>query len=1259
MAEVDNRSQLLSRRATLLAALGRAEVFAVEYDALRDESQVPLRLEYLNGIWNNLETVQAELEDNETNEDGKLPTISLPEFDGDYMQWLAFHDTFLALIHSNSEVPDIQKFHYLRAAVKGEAAQLIESIGISSANYSLAWQTLESRYSNDYLLKKRHLQALLDISRMKKESAAALHGLVDEFERHTKILRQLGEPTDAWSTILEHLLCTRLHDDSLKAWEDHASTVDNPDYTCLIDFLQRRTRVLESISVNHQTADSHSATGQPAHSSKRTFHSQLRLSSCASTASSPVTHSGEKCVLCSQSHLLMRCQRFNRLSPSERQQFVKSKRLCHNCMKGDHIARNCPSNFNCRKCSRRHHTLLHSEQPDGSSRFNNEGTYTVPATTASTSSQPTGSSAAQPSAQSTVAATESIPQTEVSATVQQYRENVFLLTVIVKVIDAYGEEHLARASQQRIATEPHHRSKGDFSCSVDFLVMDKVTVNLPSQTISTKEWHIPKDLFLADPSFNESQPIDMVLGAKHFYSFFPSAARLQLGRNLPLLVDSVFGWIVAGSTNQNSPIQVTSPTSMVVSMISLEDSLERFWKTEELTTKDNYSVEERHCESLFQSTVSRDPTGRYIVRYPRKPDFNVMLGESKSTAQRRFGLLERRLERDPNLKDEYHLFMREYLSLGYMRLVEADDEHHSQAYYLPHHPVIKEASTTTKVRVVFDGSAKTSTGFSLNEALCVGPVVQDDLLTIILRFRTFPIALVGDIAKMYRQVLVHSNDSYLQRILWRFSDQSPVQTYELLTVTYGLGPSAYLATRTLQQLAEDEGRTFTAAGPALKKGFYVDDFIGGAQTVEEAIQLRIELGELLEKGGFALRKWTSNRLEVLQGLTDDQIGMQSALHFCPNETIKALGISWEPETDFLRFDSQIRHSDEHPTKRTILSDIARLVDPLGLIAPVVVRAKILMQELWLLSCGWDDPVPEPIKSKWESYHRELAKISEHRVDRYALLPGSSIQLHIFADASQSAYGACTYARCEDGRRRVRIQLLASKSRVAPLKRISIARLELCAAVLAAHLHTHIKKAIDVTVAASYFWSDSAVTLQWLRSPPNVWPTFVANRVSEIQQYTHGCQWKHVPGGENPADLVSRGMSVEDFLKSYLWTNGPSWLTRSLQNSANSIPPGVPQEELEIKTTVVVAQVTPTVHPWFLQWSSYNRLLRIIGYCIKFVTNTRAKVRTQPPPTPIDRSLTVDELTKSKTLLIRLAQHDDAEIKQLEEGNSVSKRSPFT
>nr|XP_029734288.1 uncharacterized protein LOC115269607 [Aedes albopictus] len=273
-----------------------------------------------------------------------------------------------------------------------------------------------------------------------------------------------------------------------------------------------------------------------------------------------------------------------------------------------------------------------------------------------------------------------------------------------------------------------------------------------------------------------------------------------------------------------------------------------------------------------------------------------------------------------------------------------------------------------------------------------------------------------------------------------------------------------------------------------------------------------------------------------------------------------------------------------------------------------------MQELWLLSGDWDDPVPEPVRSKWEKYHQELADISEHRVDRYALLPGSVIQLHTFADASQSAYGACTYARCEDNQGRVRIQLLASKSRVAPLKRITIARLELCAAVVAAHLHDRIKKAIDVNVSASFFWSDSAVTLQWLRSPPNTWPTFVAYRVSEVQQYTHGCQWKHVPGVENPADLVSRGMTVREFIVSELWHHGSNWLARPHEDWPALIPPGVPAEQL----------------------------------------------RTQPSGnvTPVPGNLTVAEIANAKTILIRLAQEDGyaAEIKELKKKETVSKQS---
>nr|XP_040219997.2 uncharacterized protein LOC120948080 [Anopheles coluzzii] len=450
------------------------------------------------------------------------------------------------------------------------------------------------------------------------------------------------------------------------------------------------------------------------------------------------------------------------------------------------------------------------------------------------------------------------------------------------------------------------------------------------------------------------------------------------------MLNSVFGWVMIGPTSPQNPASPTDCTaaSTIVCMASLEESLERFWKLEELSVNDSYSPDERRCETLYKETTQRDESGRYIVRLPKQTDFTEKLGLSKTTALRLFELLERRLERNPQLKEDYHAFMKEYLELGHMSLMNKDsgDE---RAYYLPYHPVFKASSTTTKVRVAFDGSAKTSTGYSLNDILCVGPIVQDELLDIVLRFRTYQIALVGDIAKMYRQIL---------------------------------------------------------------------------------------------NGRFELRKWTSNNLSVLSGLSTEYIGTHSSLHFIPNETVKALGISWKPESDELCFESNTEADEATSTKRSILSSIAKMYDPLGLIAPVIVRAKMLIQELWLLKSGWDEPVPNHI---------------------YA-----TVEFHTFTDASEAAYGACVYARCENAAGEVRISLLASKSRVAPLKRVTLPRLELSAAVLGAHLHHRVKEAMQIVCAESVFWSDSTVTLKWIASPPNSWKTFVANRVAEVQHYSH-------------------------------------------------------------------------------------------------------------------------------------------------------------
>ncbi|XP_055543216.1 uncharacterized protein LOC129728785 [Wyeomyia smithii] len=779
MADERTKQQLINRRTTLVASLGRAEQFVENYAAERDAGQVQLRLENLDTVWMGLEDVQTQLEDLEDTNEGmvlnlqfrshyetrffqikaalqshvskanpstgafpqsaysglsaiKLPVISLPEFDGDYNQWLAFHDTFVALIHDNTEVPEIQKFHYLRAAVKGEAAQLIESIGISAANYCIAWQTLVSRYANDYLLKKRHVQALLDCPRMKTESATALHAVVDDFVRHTKTLRQLGEPIDAWSTMLEHLLCQRLDDGTLKAWEVFATTADNPDFNCLIDFLQRRVRVLESMTVNHQALLL--SSNQPSNNQPPAF----RRSSFNRIATHAVTETNQyKCHSCDQHHLLFQCQHFGTMSLSDRLNLVNDLHLCHNCFRQNHIARNCQSKFSCRHCKRRHHSLLHpgyhpttDEQitttsramaiPTQNEQHSTDSVLHQPATTSHATAYPSCALSSKPSSDA----------------------NVLLSTVVVLVLDSNGQAHHARAlldngSQSNIISERlcqmlrlkrrkinipisgvgqsscsvRHAVKAniksrmnDFAIDLECLVMPRITIDLPATILPRDNCHVPQHLFLADPTFDKTGAIDLLLGAEHFFTFINSGNKIEcLGK--PTLIESVFGWIVTGRQQVGL---VSHPLLCHLAINdSLSEALEQFWRIEEIEGKRLHSPEQQQCESHYTKNVSRTSEGRYVVRLPRQSNFDHMIGESKTTALRRFRYLEKRLSRDPDMKIQYHLFMSEYLTLGHMRQVSTKECEPEHVYYLPHHAVLKESSTTTKLRVVFDGSART------------------------------------------------------------------------------------------------------------------------------------------------------------------------------------------------------------------------------------------------------------------------------------------------------------------------------------------------------------------------------------------------------------------------------------------------------------------------------------------------------------------------------------------------------------------------
>ena len=273
-----------------------------------------------------------------------------------------------------------------------------------------------------------------------------------------------------------------------------------------------------------------------------------------------------------------------------------------------------------------------------------------------------------------------------------------------------------------------------------------------------------------------------------------------------------------------------------------------------------------------------------------------------------------------------------YLDLGHAELIPASELTPSISYYLPMHSVTKQSSTSTKLRVVFDGSAASTSGISLNQSLMIGPTLHPTLGAILIKFRTYPISLTADISKMYREVGLSDLDKDLHRFLWRPTPQQPIKDYRMTRVTFGVSASPYLAVRTLQQAAEDHRGGHPIASHHIKHSFYVDDLLAGANTEEEAMELYSNLRSILSRAGFNLCKWRSNSAPVLDSIPPD---LQETLpvkeltdSHSPSHP-KALGLEWNSRLDLMAPAIQ-PPADYRITKRGVVSDVSKTFDILGL-----------------------------------------------------------------------------------------------------------------------------------------------------------------------------------------------------------------------------------------------------------------------------------------------------------------------------------------
>lgn len=1178
----------------------------------------------------------------------RLPKLNLPSFSGKYDEWFPFFDSFNSIIHSNLSINKVQKLQYLKSCLTGDASNIISSLEISDLNYEVAWNLLKERYDNKRVIVQTHIKAIMELPTMTKENSSGLRRISDGATRHIQALRALKRPTQHWDDLIVHILSSKLDLLTLREWQSTLVGSEPPTFKQFEDFINNHCQMLEA------TSKSGEASSKEAN--KRSQAAERRQASCVATVK-------QKCNYCSGEHAIYYCKDFLDLSIPQRVTATRNRKLCVNCLRSPaHAVSKCTSR-GCKVCKVKHNTLLH--QTDSS-------------TTAISEPEPSKNSSTPTS----------LIATSMHTASNGYEKYTMLSTAVVKVLDCNGSpiscrvlldcgsqaNFISRECVDALGLKPRplnisisgisntatratqvvkiqlQSRLNSYTAVVDCIISEQITDKLPAFTMPRGTYNIPRNLNLADPQFNISSRIDILIGAEIFWELL-CVGQIRSSQEHPTLQKTRLGWILAGQlshgTSSEKKIRSFHAT---ISNEQLQEQLSRFWQIEEVGEFTEYNKEENYCENHFLDNVSQTSQGRYVVKLPFKEPLPATLGNSRNIALRRLKSVERRLSRDQMLKTQYTQFMQEYLRLGHMKRVDVPPTENTISCYLPHHCVFKNPKQPSKIRVVFDASCKSDSGTSLNDILRIGPVIQQDLMAIVMRFRTYSWVLVADIIKMYRQVLVHSSQTPLQRILWRDDPTSDVQTYELATVTYGTSSASFLVTRCLKHLAEQHSAEYPLGATRVSRDFYVDDFLTGADTIQEAAAIRDQAIQLLKKGQFELSKWASNCPQLLDSIIDKHNG---PINIDDGVGTHILGIQWNQISDTFHFPYEPGEGHTTTSKRTILSDISKLFDPLGLLGPTIVIAKLILQDLWRSSVQWDESVTQTIHSRWSTFKSQLVELNQLSIQR-CVKPGASrqqIQIHGFCDASQNAYGACVYIRTETSPNEYLVALLCSKSRVAPMKATSLPRLELSAALLLAQLIGKIKTSIDCLDVPIFLWSDSAIVLNWISSSSRKWSVFVANRIGEIQRLTQLEDWRHVPSAQNPADILSRGLNPRDLINAAMWWSGPSFLQTDDSHWPDNNRPDLESDAPEMrKTCAAVTTFDCSIIDSLLdRRSNLDKVCRILAYGLRFL-----RVHARPPSTFVEH----EETNKALFLMAKLVQQQSfpEEYKELISGKPITPSS---
>ena len=1097
----------------------------------------------------------------------KLPKLVITKFNGSFKDWPRFWGQFTEGIDKSS-VAAITKFTYLLELLTPKAKTCVESLPFSVEGYNRAKAILKDKYGKESEIVKSYVKEILELPSISNSNPRRISEFSETLTycvRALQTLNKLDQVNGNVSMTLDKLSCIRgdlvRTDPEWEAW----------DFDKLAEALRqwvKRNPVTES----EPRKDDYR---------KKLFHANR----------------GEQkllgCIYCGDvNHKAVSCTKV--VTQSERKQILAKKGLCFNCATKFHRASECASKTSCKHCNKRHHSSICEQYKHERDDAKNENEQQA--------------SGAKKVMTDGVSAEGIFPVVIVkvngvmtralidSGAGSSYASGKLINALNIKPSEIKTQriDMLMTSQTKRIEVFDVEISSLDDSCKIN-VKMNKVeksellTTRNPNYDRLVRQYKHLNSVKMDECDTKSELPVHVVLGNGEYARIKTRNKPLVGSDGEPVAELTKFGWMIM------SPGVEWDQNMMLMTTTSQSD-FERLCRLDVLGLEDTSEKDPNAVYDDFKDDLTRDKEGWYETSLPWKPH-HPDLPTNERGSERRLVNLVKRLERK-GIYNEYDQIIQGQLEKG---IVEpAPGVAKGKEFYIPHKPVVKQSAETTKLRVVYDASAKeSSTDPSLNECLNPGPSLQNHLWDILVRARFLPIVLTADLEKAFLQVRIRKAQRDSLRFHWKPPGSDDVIVYRFTRALFGLTCSPFLLGGVLNEHLTGWEKEYPALVKEIKDGLYVDDVMLGGDDVDDVKRKKANTVEVFDDATFSLHKWHSNVTELegaAQTADDSDVGNLETTFAkqqlgTGNETgTKILGMGWNKSEDTL---SVIVNNEESAatTKRKALSQVASIYDPLGIVSPTTLVAKLLYREMCDEQLAWDEEFNSSMKRRWLKWYERLpCQFTIPRTLAPYRDPLQSITLHGFGDASKNGVAAVVYAvaKQESGTTR---GIVCSKSRLAK-KNLTIPRLELVAGHMTANLVTNVERAIgSERVSNIHCWLDSTVALHWINGKGE-YRLFVANRVKKIKELDR-IKWHHVPTNENPADLGSRG---GDVVENELWHHGPAWLTDQAKWPPEVVPEASAESKAEEKPSsrvLVTMNTTPeNVFDQILEKYSLRKTLRI-------------------------------------------------------------------